>query len=116
MKLLLLILLFTFSTGLYAQSGDPIEDYETAGSYYDSGDYKTAFRYFYSAANAGSHNAQCVLGNLYLNGIGTEKNHSKALEWYLKAANHGNYIAQYRLGDLYYIGEGVKQNYIKAYE
>lgn len=116
MKLLLIILLFTLSAGMYAQSGDSVEDYETAASYYNNGDYKTAFRYFSSAANAGNYNAQYDLGNLYWNGAGTEKNHSKAIEWYLKSANQGHYYAQNKLGDLYYSGDGVKQDYLKAYE
>lgn len=116
MRLFILFALFIISVSGVAQTGNADEDYETAGSYYEQGDYKNAFRYFLSAAKLGNANAQNDVGNMYKDGEGVTKNYTNAYQWYLKAANQGHYYAQNNLGDLYYFGNGVKQDYMKAFE
>ena len=116
MRLFFLFVLFIISVPGVAQTGNADEDYETASTYYERGDYKNAFRYFMSAAKAGDANAQNAIGNMYKNGESVIKSYTNAYQWYLKAANQGHYYAQYNLGDLYYEGNGVKQNYLKAFE
>ena len=116
MRLFILFALFIISVSGVAQTGNADEDYETAGSYYEQGDYKNAFRYFLSAAKLGNANAQNDVGNMYKDGEGVTKNYTNAYQWYFKAANQGHYYAQNNLGDLYYFGNGVKQDYMKAFE
>ena len=116
MRLFILFALFIISVSGVAQTGNADKDYETAATYYERGDYKSAFRYYMSAAKAGDANAQNDLGNMYKNGEGVVKSYTNAYQWYLKAANQGHYYAQNALGDLYFFGNGVKQDYMKAFE
>ena len=116
MRLFILFALFIISGSGVAQTGNANEDYETASTYYEQGDYKNAFRYYMSAAKAGDASAQDAIGDMYNNGDGVAKNYAKAYEWYMKAANQGHYYAQHSLGVLYYYGNGVKQDYMKAFE
>ena len=53
---------------------------------------------------------------ILMNGIGTDKNETKAFEWYLKSAENGNAIAQNNLGDCYKNGIGTDKNETKAFE
>ncbi len=46
------------------------------------------------AAGKRDHNAQLMMGVIYLLGLGVEQNTSKAAEWYRKAAEDGNAEAQ----------------------
>lgn len=57
-----------------------------------------------------------LLGVLYLKGIGTEKNASKAFGVIKKAAEQGHASAQYNLGRMYKTGEGCTINFSKAIE
>lgn len=116
MRLFVLFTLFVMSVSCVAQTGNAVEDYETAATYYEQGDYKNAFRYFLSAAKSGNANAQNDVGNMYKGGEGVTQSYTNAYQWYLKAANQGHSYAQNNLGDLYYYGNGVKQNYMRAFE
>lgn len=116
MRLFLSFALLFISVSGVAQTGNADEDYETASSYYEQGDYKNALRYLMSAANAGNSNAQNDIGNMYSNGDGVVKSYAKAYEWYMKAANQGHCYAQNHLGDLFYYGNGIRQDYMKAFE
>ena len=59
---------------------------------------------------------QFNLGRCYDDGIGVEKNHSKAVEWFAKAAEQGHSSGQYMLGLSCYFGDGIKKDYKKAFE
>ncbi|KAK8842215.1 hypothetical protein M9Y10_026446 [Tritrichomonas musculus] len=66
-----------------------------------------------------SHNeseALVNLGNLYYDGLGVERNYSKAKEYYELSAKQNNSSALFNLGSLYANGHGVEQNYSKAKE
>ena len=71
-------------------------------------------------ANDGKATAQVALARLYREGLGLEKDMSKAAEFYQKAADQGNASAQNALG-LFYIGvngdiSGLKKDAKKAVE
>ncbi|TVQ83197.1 MAG: sel1 repeat family protein [Micavibrio sp.] len=84
----------------------------------DGGDSPQATEQDYSAykrrAAAGDMEAQEILGDLYREGRGVEKNPVKAMEWYRGAAAQGSCYAYARMGMLYYHGEGVAQNQRRA--
>ena len=60
--------------------------------------------------------AQYELASLYRQGLGVEKDVSKAAQWYQKAANQGLAAAQNYLGVLYQNGNGVEKDLTKAAE
>jgi TPR repeat protein len=73
------------------------------------GSYDRAFKYWLPLAEDGHHESQYMLGNLFEQGHGVERNLARAVEWYQKAANSGYADAQYRLG-LYHINEAPDRN------
>lgn len=60
--------------------------------------------------------SQAKLGELYLHGIGTTKDYTKAIYWLKKAANQNNPEAEYQLGEVYYFGYGVGKDYKTAFD
>ena len=66
------------------------------------------------AAKKGHPKAEFSLGYCYANGVGVEKNISKAERWYLEAAEKGVADAQYNLGLLYLKGDDDLAKYEKA--
>ena len=58
-------------------------------------------------ARRGKSYSQCVLADMYYNGIGCEKNNELAAKWYEKSAMKNNKRAQFRIAQMYEIGEGV---------
>ncbi|TXT24353.1 MAG: TPR repeat SEL1 subfamily [Gallionellaceae bacterium] len=73
----------------------------------------TATRYR-NAAEKGIADAQFVLGAMYANGQGVERNYHEAVAWYRKAADQGYAKAQYNLGRMYISGQGVPYDYLQA--
>ena len=116
MRLIVLCILLNVFTCVAAQTSDSDDNYETAATYYEQGDYKNAFQYFLSAAKAGNANAQNDVGNMYKNGEGVAQSYINAYQWYLKAANQNHFYAQNALGDLYYNGNGVEKDFMKAFD
>jgi len=71
------------------------------------------------AAETGSYDAMKMLGTLYSNGTGVEKNLTQAFKWYKKAseAPDGSQVAiTKRVGDMYARGDGTPVNEKKATE
>ena len=89
---------------------------DKAKEHLDLGNYSTAFALYSLAAEKGQAKAQIGLGICYEEGVGIEKNLTKAVEWYTKAAEQGNATAQCNLGFCYDNGSGVEQNLAKAVE
>ena len=76
-----------------------------------------AIQLFLEAAEAGDSDAQCSLGDIYLEGAaGIEPNPKAMLHWYSNAANHNHPKAQYMLGKLLADGKQVKQNDEAAFQ
>ncbi len=55
-------------------------------------------------------NSLYMVGVMYENGEGVEKDKKEAATWYRKSAEKGFAPAQYKLGQLYERGEGVPQD------
>ncbi|GES81549.1 kinase-like domain-containing protein [Rhizophagus clarus] len=55
-------------------------------------------------------------GKCYENGIGIEKDYSKAFECYKKAVKNENKVVQFNLGRCYGCGIGIEKNYDKSFE
>lgn len=65
-------------------------------------------------AEAGNLFAQNELPDLYLYGLGTEKNPEKAVEWLTRAGSSGFWRPLNKLGEMYYYGEGIPKDRKKA--
>ena len=76
-----------------------------------------AIEYFTKAAELGSAEAMCELGELYKQGAyGLERNFKKAVELYQKAAALKSYCAYRKLSSCYQYGHGVEKDLEKALE
>ena len=75
--------------------------------------YEEAFLCFLENSKTGDSSANYMIGEMYLNGSGTEKNSFKAVEYYL---NSNEPLAAYRLGQIYHEGWGGEINFEAAFE
>ena len=76
-----------------------------------------AIELFLQAAEAGDSDAQCSLGDIYLEGAaGIEPNPQAMLQWYNQAAQQHHPKAQYMLGKLMAEGKAVAQNDEAAFQ
>lgn len=80
---------------------------------YAQNDQQAAY-WFEQAAAQGNEYAQMVLGDLYEEGIGVNKNLKLAADWREKAGKRGNVQAQLKLGRMYLAGAGVNKDLGKA--
>ena len=76
-------------------------DYRKARSAYEAGEYAKALLIFEQLSNAGDSQAQYDLSQMYLQGIGTNKNIEKGWVWMNRAANGGNVQAMLELAVRY---------------
>jgi TPR repeat protein len=74
-----------------------------------------AFQSYQDRANSGNAQAMYVLGNMYLDGKGVERDGKKSICWYQKAAAVGNVEAMYQVGVTYtWYNHHVKNHYERA--
>ena len=66
-------------------------------------------------AEQGDAEAQFVLGSMYRDGQGVEKDLAQTLKWWEKAAELGNVDAQFALGNIYSGGFGVERDLVLSY-
>jgi TPR repeat protein len=86
---------------------------------FDSGKLKEAYTEFLTLAKSGDVDAQTMLGEMYLDGIGVEQNNKKAFYWIYKAAHSSDKEAKYLLGFMYENGIEVDRDLslaVKWYE
>ena len=95
------------AASVYVALRDPIQNLR-------DGTYSLAFQHYSEAADKGDQQAQTIMGNLYLLGLGVERDSFQAAQWYLKAALAGHIPAQINLGQLYMNGQGVPRDVSKA--
>lgn len=81
---------------------------------YDRANYQTALKVWMGQAEGGDAEAQNYVGEIYLKGLGTEPDYTKAASWFEKAAAQGSRRARINLGYLYEQGLGVPQDISKA--
>ena len=77
---------------------------------YRRGEYAAAFSEFTIAAARNNLVAQNVLGTMYAEGLGVERNDQLAIDWFLKAQARGSAEAMANLAKMYALGRGVAQN------
>lgn len=91
-------------------------NFDEATKAYLLGEFEKARYEALVAATDGNPAAQMLLGQLYFNGEGVEKDIAHALYWYNRSADSGFADAQYRLGILYHDGApGIQKNLDLAY-
>lgn len=79
-------------------------------------DYKEAAKWFQKAAAKNDPNAMFVIGWMYANGHGVEKDRGQVAVWYQKAAALNDEDAQYYLGEMHFEGFAVEKDLAKAVE
>lgn len=111
--------LFAFSSTCgpaYAVSAtqSDVEELEHARQAAKQGQYVECYNGVCRVAHRGHPQAQSILGHMYEQGVGVEKNIQKSIQWYEKAAMKGIPDAECRLGHIYYQGKGVPKDAKKA--
>ena len=87
---------------------------ELIEKYFKTEQYEKCFEGHLELASKGYPLAECQVGYFYLDGLGIEKDVSKALYWTERAANHGDRDGQYNLAWFYEKGIGVDIDIEKA--
>ncbi|MDQ5940527.1 MAG: uncharacterized protein QG632_253 [Candidatus Dependentiae bacterium] len=72
--------------------------------------YERALPWLQAAARQGHLDAQFIVGTLYYQGLGTQKDEAEGFKWFFAAANNGHAEAQYNLGLLYLDGKIIPQD------
>lgn len=111
-KILVCLLLLFGSAQLYAQTNSQTD---RGIELFRSERYDEALTCFQTAAKAGDAEAQTRLGDMYLEGIGVEKNIQIAINMYNKAITQNYPKAMRYLGDMYRDGNGVDKDPGKAF-
>jgi len=85
------------------------QDFFKGYAAYEAGDYAVALKEWRPLAEAGDSGAQVVLGNMYFEGNGVNKDNAEVMRWYRLAAEQGETGVQERLGSYYLFGHyGVR--------
>ena len=82
--------------------------------YWETKQYDKCFEGHLPFAERGYPLAECQIGYFYYDGLGVEKDLSKALYWTQRAAEHGDRDGQFNLAWFYEEAIGVKQDMEKA--
>ena len=85
-----------------------------AGVAAENGDPAYAFKLISAAAHGGNAQAQFMLGWMYANGRGGERDDEMAVQWYRRSAAQGNAEAENSLGLMYEEGRGVVRDVARA--
>ena len=77
-----------------------------------AGDFKAAFSEFLAVARSAPR-IQYIVGKMYYEGRGVDRNYAEAVKWFRRSALQGFPDAQYRLGMMYCRGKKVSEKKIK---
>lgn len=99
--------LFLLSGNAISAGQDPNSALKEA---YQSKDFRKVFSISSDYAKKGDAAGQYILGQLYLNGRGVQKNPAIAFSWLKKAADQHHPLAQFAIGTLYATGEGTRKD------
>jgi TPR repeat protein len=110
------MILYNVPFWLDADKGNPEAQYQVAMKIVEErpDQVSYAFPWALKAAEQGHAAAQDLLGTLYFEGRGTDKDPVKAFEWYRKSAEQSYDNGCTNLGICYSKGEGVAQDYVEA--
>jgi hypothetical protein len=78
-------------------------------------EYDTAISYLTQLSEKGNPDAQYILGEMYLQGIGTDVDMDLAAEYIKQAYDNGNEKSFGIYGKLRFLGDGLEQDYEEAY-
>jgi PAS domain S-box-containing protein len=92
----------------------PAQGVDAAYAAFQKSDYAAALRLARPVADQGDSRAQSLLGLMYSNGRGVQRNEAEAMKWYRRAADRGDADAQVKIGDMYFEGREVAQDYSEA--
>lgn len=93
-----------------AKEGD-LQAQVALGQFYGAnGRYDEAIGWYRKAADQGDPAGQRLMGDLYREGVGVERDPAKAHDCYVKAAEQDEPWAQVTLGEMYIQGEGVEKD------
>ena len=87
---------------------------ELIEKYFNTEQYEKCFEGHLPLAEQGYPLAECQIGYFYYDGLGTEKNLSKALYWTRRAAHHGDRDGQYNLAWFSEEGIGMEKDMEQA--
>jgi len=107
---LLVILLTKLPAFSLETKSSDIADLEQAREAAKRGQYVECYNGICRVADHGHPQAQSILGQMYEDGIGVEKNIGKAIKYYEMAASKGIPEAENRLGHILYRGKETKRN------
>ena len=79
-------------------------------------DYKEAMEYLQKASEMGWSDADVLIGQMYRDGNGVERDIDKCIHYLSKAANNGHNKAMAMLGDLFYDNKVTKKNPEEAFK
>lgn len=99
-----------------ANNGSGLAQTALAVHYFETGDRYKAAKYFEMAAEQGSVNAMYRLADMFLFGLGVEKDFLKAFKYAQMASDAGNMDAKLLLARMYDTGEGTLKNTNRAME
>ena len=87
---------------------------ELIEKYFLTKQYKECFEGHLKLASKGYPLAECQIGYFYLEGLGVDKDISKAIYWTERSADHGDRDGQFNLARFYEEGIGVEIDIEKA--
>jgi hypothetical protein len=111
-----IFVLFALATPALCKNTAPsdVPEFERASEAAKNGKYVECYNGICVIADRGHPQAQSILGHMYEDGVGVEKNISKAIKYYEQAASKGFPDAECRLGHIYYRGQAVPRDTKKA--
>ncbi|KAK3777343.1 hypothetical protein RRG08_062508 [Elysia crispata] len=103
-----------FSTAAESGSGHALGylgKMHSEGSPFITQNNQTAFEFFKKSSEKNNHIGQAGLGMMYLNGLGVDKDVTKAFRYFSLASDQGSVDGQLQLGIMYFSGNGVRTDY-----
>jgi uncharacterized protein len=84
---------------------------DAAYTAFDQGQYLTALKLSEDAAARGEPQANTLIGRIYIDGLGVQKDERKAADYFKRASDMGDVQGTFALGMAYAQGRGVKKDY-----
>jgi uncharacterized protein len=92
----------------------PAADCHVAQEHYAAGEYAQALVLWRELAQGNHAHSQLMIGALYFNGQGVERDYTEAARWFRLAADNGSADAALQLAQMYGSGDGLPQDAAEA--